>query len=551
MTSVKNHDEMEDIVKHLLGSIAAKVAAYIVLVLNACLTLSCVIGAVIMTENDFYNTGLGELRAMYYGNATALKLVNIGYALRYWIYIILVFSAIIALLCFVFLMCASGHHTYEEQVSLGWGGKIPFDPLTLCAFVSIWGFGDFVLDMGYYNSYYEYEIVAVFALALAFIFAIVVFTGYCMSFASRIKVGAWHKNTVIYMLLRVLYHALKGFKKTLAVFFNFLPLIWKTAFVFALVCLIELVALIACWYESDNYLIFWFVEKVILSAGIFYAAICLKRLKNGGKAISSGDLNYKIDTDRMIGDFKEHGDNLSSISSAMNHAVNERLKSERMKTELITNVSHDIKTPLTSIISYSDLIIKEECDNPKVTEYAAVLLRQSERLKKLIEDLVEASKASTGNLEVVLSPCEVGVLLTQVVGEYEQRLTNASLHLVVHCPQEPVTIYADGRRLWRVFDNLLNNICKYAQGGTRVYLTLEEKDNRAVISFKNTSSYQLEFPAEELMERFVRGDKSRGSEGNGLGLSIAKSLTELQDGSLDVSVDGDLFKVVLSFPVRR
>ncbi|MBP3479863.1 MAG: sensor histidine kinase, partial [Oscillospiraceae bacterium] len=214
-----------------------------------------------------------------------------------------------------------------------------------------------------------------------------------------------------------------------------------------------------------------------------------------------------------------------------------------------TNVSHDIKTPLTSIINYADLIEKEPCENSTITEYAGVLHRQSERLKRLIDDLVEASKASTGNLEVLLAPCEVGVMLTQTAGEYEQRLTEKELTLVTNQPERPVKILADGRRLWRVFDNLMNNICKYAQRGTRVYLTLEEQDGQAVISFKNISREPLNLSPDELMERFVQGDVARSTEGNGLGLSIAKSLTELQNGTMELTTDGDLFKVVVSFPM--
>ena len=231
----------------------------------------------------------------------------------------------------------------------------------------------------------------------------------------------------------------------------------------------------------------------------------------------------------------------------MNVAVEERMKSERLKTELITNVSHDIKTPLTSIINYADLIVEEPTENARITEYAEVLKRQSARLKKLIEDLMEASKASTGNIEVHMVPCEVGVLLTQTMGEYEQRLAELGLELVARQPEHPVRIMADGKLLWRVFDNLLNNICKYAMGGTRVYLTVEERDDKVAIAFKNISKYPLDISAEELKERFVRGDKSRHTEGNGLGLSITQSLTQLQGGELELTVDGDFFKVVLMF----
>ncbi|MDE6639536.1 MAG: sensor histidine kinase [Acetatifactor sp.] len=233
--------------------------------------------------------------------------------------------------------------------------------------------------------------------------------------------------------------------------------------------------------------------------------------------------------------------------------MSERMKSERLKTELITNVSHDLKTPLTSIINYAELISREAAENPEesqtMREYSEVLLRQSGRLKRLLENLVEASKAATGNLEVNLESCEAGVLLSQAVGEYQQRMEEKALELRVSQPEEPVRILADGRHLWRVFDNLLNNICKYAQENSRVYLTLEQKENKAFIIFRNMSKYALDISPEELEERFVRGDKSRHMEGNGLGLSIAKSLTELQQGQMEIVVDGDLFKVILIFDI--
>ena len=296
---------------------------------------------------------------------------------------------------------------------------------------------------------------------------------------------------------------------------------------------------------------FWFGKNLVLVPMVLYTALMLRKLQKGGKALAAGDLGYQVDTKRMFWDFKHHGENLNSIGEGMTAAVEQRLKSERMKTELITNVSHDIKTPLTSIINYSDLIEKEPCDNLTITEYAGVLHRQSERLKRLIDDLVEASKASTGNLEILLAPCEVGVMLTQTAGEYEQKLQEKDLVLITNQPEHPVKIMADGRRLWRVFDNLMNNICKYAQRSTRAYLTLEEQNGQAVISFKNISRDPLNLSPDELIERFVQGDTARKSEGNGLGLSIAKSLTELQNGRMELTTDGDLFKVVLSFPTIR
>ena len=251
----------------------------------------------------------------------------------------------------------------------------------------------------------------------------------------------------------------------------------------------------------------------------------------------------------MFWDFKEHAENLNSISDGISIAVEEKLKSERFKTELITNVSHDIKTPLTSVINYVDLIKKEKPENNKIKEYVDVLVKQSNRLKKLVEDLVEASKASSGNLAVELSPCDAQIALEQAVGEYSEKLKLKNLELVLKMVDSPINILVDGKYLWRIFDNLLSNICKYSLNGSRVYISLSKRNDIAEFCFKNISSYELEITPEELTERFVRSDKSRSSEGSGLGLSIAKNLTELQKGSFEVITDGDLFKVTIKFNI--
>lgn len=242
---------------------------------------------------------------------------------------------------------------------------------------------------------------------------------------------------------------------------------------------------------------------------------------------------------------------LNRISDGMSAEVEKRTHSDRMKTELITNVSHDLKTPLTSLVNYSDLICAEKCDNEKISEYAEVIHRQSLRLKRLIDDLVEASKAQSGALDVCLAPCDVSTFVNQVSGEYGDRLASAELEPVIRLPSEPVYIFADPRRLLRVFDNLLTNICKYAKHGTRVYLDVAQDGNTARITFRNVSERALDIDGEELAERFVRADASRNTEGNGLGLSIAKSLVELQNGKMKITVDGDLFKVTLTFPLSK
>jgi len=479
------------------------------------------------------------------------RLISLIYALRYWVYGIGICAVILAIAAFVFLICASGRKNGLPTVQPGWGTKIPFDLLTgMTAFA-----GFLMIQVMVEASYYGSDIEAALAYIALGIALMVVALGWCMSFATRIKLGCWWKNTIIFyalkialVVLRKLWGGVCWCFRGMVSLCRGIPLVWKTALGLAAIALIEILVIAGAYCEEDVLITFWFGKYLVVVPLVLYVALMLRKLQKGGKALASGDLGYQVDTKRMFWDFKRHGENLNSIGVGMTAAVEQRLKSERMKTELITNVSHDIKTPLTSIINYADLIEKERCDNPAITEYAGVLHRQSDRLKRLIDDLVEASKASTGNLEVLLAPCEVGVMLTQTAGEYEQKLQEKDLILVTHQPEQAIKIMADGRRLWRVFDNLMNNVCKYAQRSTRVYLTLEEKNGQAIISFKNISREPLNLSADELLERFVQGDNSRKSEGNGLGLSIAKSLTELQNGTMELTTDGDLFKVVLRFP---
>ena len=302
-------------------------------------------------------------------------------------------------------------------------------------------------------------------------------------------------------------------------------------------------------YDNKNLILGFIFISAVETLIIIFCAIAFQRVKQGGEKIVSGDLENKIDTTYMFGDIKDFADSLNNINLGLQSAIDDKMKSERFKTELITNVSHDIKTPLTSIVNYVDLIKKEECGNEKIKEYIDVLDRQSIRLKKLIEDLVEASKASTGNLSVELEKCNLSLLMNQAIGEFYEKLELNNLQVIQSQENQDIYIMADGRRLWRVIDNLLNNICKYAMSGTRVYIDLKRKNDKAIVTFRNISNTPISLSSEELTERFVRGDRSRNTEGSGLGLSIAKSLTELQGGSFAVSADGDLFKVVLSFGI--
>ena len=285
---------------------------------------------------------------------------------------------------------------------------------------------------------------------------------------------------------------------------------------------------------------------IVLLATV-YLASAFGTLLAGARRMCDGDMGTKVDDKMLVGCFREFADSLNGLSDAALVAAREQLKSERMRTELITNVSHDIKTPLTSIINYVDLLQYPHTPEQE-KEYLAVLSRQSARMKKLIDDLMEMSKAASGSLPVEITQVDAGEAINQALGEFADKLAAADLTPVFRQPEEPILMMADGRLAWRAMSNLLSNAVKYALPGTRLYIDLSRAGNSVMISMKNISREQLNVSADELMERFVRGDTSRNTEGSGLGLNIAKSLMELQKGQLQLLVDGDLFKATLIFP---
>ena len=372
-----------------------------------------------------------------------------------------------------------------------------------------------------------------------------------MTFATRIKLGTLFSNTFIVKACKLLIKGAKIAGRFVIIVFKNIDVLWKVGIVYAIMTLFEALMIFISHisYSLFGFILIWILAKILIAGALAIVLINFKKVRIAAEKLAAGDINYKIDTKYMQWDIKKHAETLNSIGGGLSKAVDEKMKSERLKTELITNVSHDIKTPLTSIINYVDLLKKEELDNEKAQEYLEVLDRQSHRLKKLTEDLVEASKASTGNISVDKQETELGVLLSQAVGEYEERIYAAGLTPIVRIPEEPIQIMTDGRLLWRVFDNLLGNICKYSMPDTRVYIELQALSKEAVFVFRNISKYELNVSSDELMERFVRGDSSRNTEGSGLGLSIAKSLVDLLGGTFSLSVDGDLFKVILQFPL--
>ncbi len=461
------------------------------------------------------------------------RILHFLYGARYWVFVWAFLGLLAEVALLIYLFCGAGNHPGEDRPRLNPVDKIPFDLATILLYLLLG------IQYATVNNYGDMAVAVL--LVLCGILDYLLFLWYFLSMASRLKVGGFFRNTLLGRFALWM-------KKMFSALLESLPMIWKTVAFIAVFTLAELILFVSNIWEPDNLMILWVIVKAVLIPLALYVAVSLHKLKKGGERLAEGRLEERLDTAHLIGDLKQFGETLNSIGDGMNKAVEERMKSERFKTELITNVSHDIKTPLTSIINYVDLIKKEEPENQNVRQYLEVLDRQSARLKKLIEDLVEASKASTGNLPIHAEPCDAGVLLTQLMGEYDERFREKGLEPILHQPEEPVTVWADPRHFWRILDNLMVNILKYAQSGTRVYLDLLIEGESMSIVFRNISRAALNISGEELMERFVRGDSSRNTEGSGLGLSIARSLAELQGGSLKLEVDGDLFKVRLQLP---
>lgn len=467
------------------------------------------------------------------------EIVNLADHMKYSVYVILALSLTVFVASFVYLVSAAGHKKDQKQVQGSFLCKVPADLFTVICLVaeSSLAVGISLLgNAGSPDNYVFYAAAMFFLLLCGGWLAL----GYLLDFAVRIKLGKWWRNTLIYKVLRSIY---RGWNKV----GENKSILWKGLAIFLGVNFLEVLIFVVFGVDYSKIMIVWFAEKAVILFAGGEILIQMKRLQEGGKHIAEGDMDYQINTEHMLPALKEHAADLNRINEGVSKAVNEKMKSERFKTELITNVSHDIKTPLTSIINYVDLLEKEEIPNENAKEYLEVLERQSARLKKLIEDLIEASKASSGSLSVNLEKLEAGVFLVQTVGEFKEKTEKNKLDLQIKKPEEPIYIMADGRHFWRVIDNLMNNICKYAQPETRVYINLEQTGEKVQITFRNTSRYPLNISSEELMERFVRGDSSRNTEGNGLGLSIAGSLMELMHGKMQLFVDGDLFKVVLEF----
>ena len=363
-----------------------------------------------------------------------------------------------------------------------------------------------------------------------------------LSLVRRIKTGQIWKNSITYSVFYIISQIFQGRKSStrmVLTFSGYLMVIIATQI----------------WGFLSGEL--WLSLSVLVGFSLIFGYYLIRdtvereKIITGLEEIVSGNLDYKISTEHIHQDNKTIANSINNISNGLKSAVMESTKNERMKTDLITNVSHDIKTPLTSIINYVGLIKREQIDNERVNEYIKVLENKSQRLKHLTEDLVEASKISSGNITLQIQKINLVELVYQTAGEFDEKFDAKDLSLILNMPKEPVYVMADGRRVWRIIENLYNNVAKYALAGTRVYADLTVDENSGCFSIKNISESQLNFDANQLTERFIRGDVSRSTEGSGLGLSIAKNLTELQDGKFEIFVDGDLFRATVTLPMAK
>ena len=455
----------------------------------------------------------------------------------------------------IYLVAAAGHGRENVHPRAGGLNRLPLDLYTAVAVGGVTlliAAGASLMDwMSWDNgggTYYE----GLAALTvLSFLGAAVIAVGYLFALAAQFKTpdGFWWRNSVIGLLLRCLWRGCRYLWRWSLRLLSMVNTMWQWLIVAGALCCGWLLVLIVSHVSAVWVLLFLMVLGATLAAA-GYGAYAFGVIFQGARRMADGDLNRKISSKHLVGSFADCAGRLNALADVAVVAAQKQLKSDRMKTELITNVSHDIKTPLTSIINYVDLLRKPHTE-AEGEEYLAVLARQSGQMKKLIDDLMDMSKAATGNMNMELTEMDAVEAVNQALGEFADKLAAVPLIPVVRCPDTPVMIRADGRLLWRTLSNLLQNAVKYALPGTRLYLDVTRVDGNAVISLKNISREELNISADELMERFVRGDASRNTEGSGLGLNIAKSLMELQHGQLRVLVDGDLFKTSLIIPAAE
>lgn len=464
-----------------------------------------------------------------------------------------IFGSVLWLIGMVWLTVTAGRKPKDEEIHLN-GFDRWYTEIAAGAVIGIWLAGTIISGTLIANSSLGYSHAVVTVIVTCLICGTYTMAWFLIGYLSlvrRIKAGTLWKNSLIRTVLKwigkcsgKLSDFARAFSRNTAE--KIKVLLVGGAFLFLQFLII------GCGFTGAG--VFLIILLIVDAAAVIFIirkADGLDLIMDGLKKISDGELQYKIKTDTLTGKQKVMAEYINNIGSGLDAAVENSLKKERMQTELITNVSHDLKTPLTSIINYVDLIKRENPTDPKIQEYLRILDEKSQRLKVLTEDVVEASKASTGNIKLEMNDIDFVEMVQQVIGEFEEKFQEKNLTMMVHFTDEPSIIYADGQRMWRVLENVFGNVVKYAMEGTRVYAEISNRNKKVTFSLKNISAQPLNISADELTERFIRGDVARNTEGSGLGLSIAKSLTELQGGEFKLYLDGDLFKVMITFVAKN
>ena len=464
-----------------------------------------------------------------------------------------IFGSVLWLIGMVWLTVTAGRKPEDEEIYLN-GFDRWYTEIAAGAVIGIWLAGMIISGTLIANSSLGYSHAVVTVIVTCLICGTYTMAWFLIGYLSlvrRIKAGTLWKNSLIRTVLKwigkcsgKLADFARAFSRNTAE--KIKVLLVGGAFLFLQFLII------GCGFTGAG--VFLIILLIVDAAAVIFIirkADGLDLIMDGLKKISDGELQYKIKTDTLTGKQKVMAEYINNIGSGLDAAVENSLKKERMQTELITNVSHDLKTPLTSIINYVDLMKRENPTDPKIQEYLRILDEKSQRLKVLTEDVVEASKASTGNIKLEMNDIDFVEMVQQVIGEFEEKFQEKNLTMMVHFTDEPSIIYADGQRMWRVLENVFGNVVKYAMEGTRVYAEISNRNKKVTFSLKNISAQPLNISADELTERFIRGDVARNTEGSGLGLSIAKSLTELQGGEFKLYLDGDLFKVMITFAAKK
>lgn len=486
----------------------------------------------------------------------AFRWIDIADTLKFFVFVVL-FIAVLIVIILLSLITINAGNTDEEtgEIIPGAVEKVPLDVLTLCL-ISLFTVAWMIIGL---TSAADVEMVLNnFVVMITCVAAVFVVMTYLTSLSVRVKMGKFYKNTVIYMIYRKFKR--KTPRKVRRIFYD-MSAFKKLIIGIIVFFLVEAAILIGIAYHgilkpepvsADNVLLtfitIWAITRLVIIPIFAMIAINLHYVKEEGERIAEGIMGDSSIADKLtISSIRSHGKNLDMIKKEINRAMEQELKSEKLKSELITNVSHDLKTPLTSIKNYVDLLQREDLSDEDRKNYTKTIAKHTDKLSMLLSNLLEASQISSGNIEVNLEKTSLNIMLEQSIEEFSIKFMQSDLLPRVNMPEDDIYIMGDGQWLWRIFSNLLNNACKYAAADTDVEITLENRDGKATVEIANISGAELNIEGEELFERFVRGDSSRHTEGNGLGLSIAKSLVELQGGTMNISVSGERFAVSIIF----